>query len=68
MTLRVRKLADTGLQLEVEDTGMGMTPEELEEVFDPFKQAEGGKQSGGSGLGLPISKRLVEALGGKLEV
>ena len=68
VTLRVRKLPDTGLQLEVEDTGMGMTPEELEEVFDPFKQAEGGKKSGGTGLGLPISKRLVEALGGKLEV
>ena len=68
VTLRVRKLSDTGLQLEVEDTGMGMTPEELEEVFDPFKQAEGGQKSGGTGLGLPISKRLVEALGGKLEV
>ena len=68
VTLRVRKLPDTGLQLEVEDTGMGMTPEELEEVFDPFKQAEGGQKSGGTGLGLPISKRLVEALGGKLEV
>jgi len=68
VTLRVRKLPDIGLQLEVEDTGMGMTPEELEEVFDPFKQAEGGKKSGGTGLGLPISKRLVEALGGTLEV
>jgi signal transduction histidine kinase/CheY-like chemotaxis protein len=68
VTLRVRKLQDIGLQLEVEDTGMGMTPEELEEVFDPFKQAEGGKKSGGTGLGLPISKRLVEALGGTLEV
>lgn len=68
VTLRVRKSPDTGLQLEVEDTGIGMTPEELKEVFDPFKQAEGGKRSGGTGLGLPISKRLVEALGGKLEV
>ncbi len=68
VTLRVRKSPDTGLQLEVEDTGIGMTPEELKEVFDPFKQAEGGKMSGGTGLGLPISKRLVEALGGKLEV
>jgi CheY-like chemotaxis protein len=68
VTLRVRKVPDTGLQLEVEDTGIGMTPEELEEVFEPFKQAEGGKKSGGTGLGLPISKRLMEALGGKIKV
>ena len=68
VTLRARESPDSVLQLVVQDTGMGMTPEELEEIFDPFKQAEGGKKIGGTGLGLPISKRLVEALGGKLEV
>jgi len=56
------------LHLTVSDTGIGMTPEELEEVFDAFKQAKGGKTSGGTGLGLPISRRMAEAMGGSLEV
>jgi signal transduction histidine kinase/DNA-binding NarL/FixJ family response regulator len=59
---------DQSLRFEVEDTGIGMTPDELAQVFDPFKQAEGGRRSGGTGLGLAISQRIVEALGGRLDV
>ncbi len=56
------------LCFEIEDTGIGMTPEELAQVFDPFKQAEGGHRQGGTGLGLAISRRIVEALGGHIDV
>lgn len=57
--------------LVVEDTGCGIAPEKLRTVFDPFVQdgaARGGKIYEGTGLGLPIVKRLTEAAGGTLHV
>ncbi len=66
--LEVTLELDERLRFDVRDTGIGMTPEELADVFDPFKQAEGGKISGGTGLGLSISQRLVEAMGGTIGV
>ncbi|MDO5319088.1 MAG: ATP-binding protein [bacterium] len=57
--------------LVVEDTGCGITPEKLRTVFDPFVQdgaVRGGKVYEGTGLGLPIVKRLTEAAGGSVEV
>ena len=53
---------------EIEDTGVGMTPEETRELFQPFKQARAGRAAGGTGLGLAISQRLVQRLGGELQV
>jgi signal transduction histidine kinase/HAMP domain-containing protein len=51
----------------VKDTGVGIAPEELDLVFESFRQSESGrKSSGGTGLGLPISKHFVEAHGGRL--
>jgi signal transduction histidine kinase len=51
----------------VEDTGPGITPEDQSAVFEAFKQtATGLRQGGGTGLGMPISKNLVEAHGGRL--
>jgi CheY-like chemotaxis protein len=67
VALRVSRTGER-LHFEVEDSGVGMTPEEIAEIFDPFKQAEGGHKSGGTGLGLAISKRIVEALGGSIRV
>jgi CheY-like chemotaxis protein len=61
-------LAPGRLRVEVEDTGIGMTPEELASVFEPFKQAEGGKVRGGTGLGLAISRRVVGAMGGTISL
>jgi len=53
----------------VRDTGIGMTREQIEKVFQPFEQVqEVARRTEGTGLGLTISKRLVQLMGGQLEV
>jgi signal transduction histidine kinase/DNA-binding response OmpR family regulator len=56
------------IQFEVKDSGIGMTSEQIEKVFDPFMQAESGttRKYGGTGLGLAITKNIIELMGGKL--
>jgi PAS domain S-box-containing protein len=58
------------LAFDVKDTGIGMTPEQIGRLFQPFAQADSctTRQYGGTGLGLAISKRLAEALGGDIHV
>jgi len=57
------------LQFTVTDTGVGMAPPELETIFDAFVQARAGQRSAsGTGLGLTISRRLVDLLGGSITV
>ena len=55
---------------EVHDTGIGIAPENLERVFEPFWQADQSatRKSGGAGLGLSVSQRLARALGGDVSV
>jgi PAS domain S-box-containing protein len=54
----------------VRDTGPGVAPQALERIFSEFEQAEQGpaRRHGGTGLGLAISKRLVDEMGGRIEV
>jgi len=58
------------LSFEVSDTGIGMSPEQLDKVFKEFTQAEGNTTAkfGGTGLGLSITKQLVEMMGGSVSV
>jgi PAS domain S-box-containing protein len=58
------------LVFEVRDTGIGLTPEQIDRLFQPFTQADSSttRQFGGTGLGLAICRKLVEALGGNLHV
>ncbi|KAB8316429.1 AAA family ATPase [Tolypothrix campylonemoides VB511288] len=57
------------LRFQVEDTGIGIAPEQLEEIFLPFKQVgEDSRKIEGTGLGLAISRQLVGMMGGELKV
>lgn len=70
-TVRVVAAAhDGGLKLTVADTGIGIEPQELPHLFQPFQQAHGARsrRAGGAGLGLYIVSRLVELLEGRITV
>jgi signal transduction histidine kinase len=58
------------LGMEVSDTGIGMTPKQVEKLFVPFSQAEGGttRKYGGTGLGLAITRQFCDIMGGSITV
>jgi two-component system, sensor histidine kinase and response regulator len=71
VTARLEKANDAPrLAVDVSDTGIGIAPEHLESIFEPFVQADGSitRRFGGTGLGLTISRQIAERLGGSLHV
>ena len=69
---QIMDISDTQavVRFEVNDTGIGMDPEEIEFIFDPYVQADDShtRKFGGTGLGLPISKSIVKLMGSDLTV
>lgn len=69
VTLAVRMIADARMRFEVRDTGVGVSPDRLEAIFQPFEQAgDFTRRTGGVGLGLAISRQLVRMMGGEIKV
>lgn len=65
ITIRSRKADDDMIEIEVEDTGPGLPPESLERIFARFNTSK--RERGGMGIGLSISRRIIEAHGGELK-
>jgi signal transduction histidine kinase len=69
LTMNNEQLAMHKLRFQVEDTGIGITSEELEKIFLPFEQVgDSSRRSEGTGLGLAISQKIVEMMGSQIFV
>ena len=70
VSLSIKKIAENRFQFRVSDTGRGLSQKEQNSIFQAFTQADGSttRNYGGTGLGLTISKQLVEMMNGKLWV
>lgn len=62
------ELTASGIEIVVVDDGEGIAPEVIDKVFEPFWRGDSARTSTGSGLGLTLVKRIVEGLGGEVQV
>lgn len=70
VSLSVRKLPGSWMEVDISDTGIGISEKDIEKLFTPFQQAEEGtaRKFGGTGLGLAIVKDLIERMGGDISI
>ncbi|WP_163133215.1 aerobic respiration two-component sensor histidine kinase ArcB [Agarivorans sp. Alg241-V36] len=70
LTVKAEPLSEQEVQLEliIEDTGPGIPQDQLEEIFAMYYQVEGSKSATGTGIGLSVSRQLVRAMGGDIQV
>jgi signal transduction histidine kinase len=70
VTLRIQRTPEGGASVAVTDTGIGMRPQDIPVALERFRQVDGShtRKAGGTGLGLPIAKALIEAHGGRFEI
>ncbi|HUP62517.1 MAG TPA: GAF domain-containing sensor histidine kinase [Thermoanaerobaculia bacterium] len=70
ITIDVDASAAESVRISVRDSGIGIAPDQVERIFEPFTQADSSlrRRHGGAGLGLAISRRLCELMGGRIEV
>ncbi len=68
--LQERNFDEALLRIEIKDEGIGLTEDKIQQIFQPFKQADSSttREYGGTGLGLSICKELIELMGGKISV
>jgi len=67
--LRAFPVGSDRIVIEVHDSGIGITPEELDTIFRPFERTRSGQQAaGGTGLGLTISREYAQLMGGEISV
>ncbi|MEZ6047146.1 MAG: ATP-binding protein [Planctomycetaceae bacterium] len=68
VSLEAAPLGFSRLRFEVQDSGIGIAPDKIHQLFEPFTQADNSvsREYGGTGLGLAISKRLAKLLGGEI--
>ena len=69
-TVKLSVESRSTIHFAIRDSGIGMTPEQMDKIFQPFTQADSSttRKYGGTGLGLTITKNIIELMGGKLKV
>jgi len=68
ITLHYKKIADTSLRIGITDTGVGLSEKQITDIFEPFVRFKTSSNIEGTGIGLTITKRLIELMGGELRV
>ena len=68
VTLKCETIDDAYLRISVIDTGIGISEQDLETIFEPFSRAKRSSHIQGTGIGLAITQQLIDAMGGKIGV